>query len=397
MPSVHHSSATTTSEALQGRLARLLDQMRHRAHPSRAPSLTPRASWSTLAPELQLHVFSFLPYPDLVNLSAVSHSVRSLVLTPALHRSLRVELPVRRPGLLLRVLPHARRLTIRQRAQFSFRFTLPSGPPSPLGDEARDAGAQDSETEVVGRLWGGLGRTGRHAPSASLAVHQEVVRYLSACASLEVLDVSGVRLAWSGVWPLLRPGLRQLTARGCGICAPALPASVEVLDAAFNSIVCLDTLGAPRLRRLDLAWNNCLTFEDLAMVRSPELEWVNLRGIDAITREDVRRLERKWNALKDGAETDMAGSGDEDSEGSGATDWGREATPPPALMSPPHTPEGSSSAPKTPPPRAQWAPPTPQSPSSPVRILHNALLESDDEQGYRQFIRQVTSGTVVAP
>lgn len=367
--------------------------MRPRPHPSRAPSLSPRAAWSTLAPELQLHVLSFLPYSDLVNLSAVSHSIRDLVLTPALHRSLRVDLPVRRPGLLLRLLPHARRLTIRQRAQFSFRFALPSGPPSPSGESAdsRDASTHRHDDPAgdreVGRIWGGLGRTGRHAPSASLAVHQEVVRYLAVCASLEVLDVSGVRLAWSGVWPLLKPPLRQLTARGCGICAPTLPSSIEVLDAAFNSIVCLDTLGAEKLRRVDLAWNNCLTFEDLAMIRSSELEWVNLRGIDAITREDVRRLERTWNGLKDGAEIELDG------------DWaqGRETTPPPGLMSPPRTPEGPrDDGPKTPPPR-QWAPPSPQSPHSPVRILHTALLESDDEQGYRQFIRQVTSGTVVTP
>lgn len=362
-----------------------------RPHPSRVPSHCPRASWSTLAPELQLHVLSFLPYPELVALSAVSHSVRSLVLTPALHRTLRVELPVRRPGLLLRMLPHVRHLTIRQRTQFSFRFLLPSGPSSPSGDstDSRDGMRGGDETQQgdmeIGRIWGGLGRTGRQAPSASLATHQEVVRYLSKCASLKILDMSGVRLAWSGVWPLLKPPLRQLTARGCGICAPTLPSSIEVFDAAFNSIVCLDTLGGEKLRRVDLAWNNCLTFEDLATISSPELEWVNLRGIDAITREDVRRLERRWNGLKD---TDIeldAGWG-----------WGREVTPPPGLMSPPHTPDSSmDSEPKTPPPR-QWMPPTPQSPQSPVKIMHTALLESDDEQGYRQFIHQVTSGSVVA-
>lgn len=355
-----------------------------RPHPSRAPSLSQRPGWSSLAPELQLHVLSFLPYPELVTLSAVSHSVRSLVLTPALHRTLRVELPVRRPGLLLRMLPHARHLTIRQRTQFSFRFLLPSGAFSPSDSDSH--GSRDSDHDI-GRIWGGLGRSGRQAPSASLAVHQEVVRYLSKCQALEVLDMSGVRLAWSGVWPLLKPPLRQLTARGCGICAPTLPSSLEVLDAAFNSIVCLDTMGGEKLRRVDLAWNNCLTFEDLAMIRSPELEWVNLRGIDALTREDVRRLERKWNGLKDGAEIELDSG------------WGRgrEVTPPPGLMSPPHTPDGSmDSEPKTPPPR-QWMPPSPQSPQSPVRIMHTALLESDDEQGYRQFIHQVTSGTVVAP
>ncbi|EJT49240.1 hypothetical protein A1Q2_07797 [Trichosporon asahii var. asahii CBS 8904] len=369
-----------------------------RPQPSRAPSHCPRASWSTLAPELQLHVLSFLPYPELVTLSAVSPSVRSLVLTPALHRTLRVELPVRRPGLLLRMLPHVRHLTIRQRTQFSFRFLLPSGPSSPSSDssdsrdEMRDSeGSREGDMEI-GRIWGGLGRTGRQAPSASLATHQEVVRYISKCEALEVLDMSGVRLAWSGVWPLLKPPLRQLTARGCGICAPTLPSSMEVFDAAFNSIVCLDTLGAERLRRVDLAWNNCLTFEDLAMISSRELEWVNLRGIDAITREDVRRLERRWNGLKDGAGIEL------DTEHRGR---GREVTPPPGLISPPHTPDSSmdtDTEPKTPPPQQRpWMPPSPQSPPSPVRIMHTALLESDDEQGYRQFIHQVTSGTVVAP
>lgn len=374
--------------------------MRPRPHTSRATSLSPRPGWSSLAPELQLHVLSFLPYSDLVNLSSVSQSVRTLVLTPALHRTLRVELPVRRPGLLLRVLPHARHLTIRQRTRFSFRFTVPSGPPSPSesndgtpGDRNDDyEDGERREAESVSRIWGGLGRTGRHAPSASLAVHQEVVRYLAACASLETLDVSGVRLAWSGVWPLLKPPLRQLTARGCGICAPTLPPTIEVLDVAFNSIVCLDTLGAEKLRRVDLAWNNCLTYEDLAMIQSPQLEWVNLRGIDSITREDVRRLERLWNGLKSGSEIEL----DVERE-SGVREW-RASTPPPGLLSPPHTPDGvDDSGPKTPPPMRHWAPPSPESPPSHVRIMHTALLESDDEQGYRQFIHQVTSGTVVAP
>ncbi|KAL1408139.1 hypothetical protein Q8F55_004942 [Vanrija albida] len=369
-----------------------------------------------LPPELWLAVLSHLETEHILPLRLVNRQLSTLALTPCLHRRIDLSSPHYLTPALRQILPHARHLAVHL-------SVVPMGWGAPAASQARPSSARGLPPL----------RCSSPHPATPLRVLLPLVSPHLRSLSLQHATI---------LWPKLAAELARFTSlhtldlKAAGVmsstCALALPESLRHLDLSHNAITSLPHL--PHLESLSLA--GCFTLPaaeiarilahlpdsvhtlDLSLLQQVQvaalmalrvvrddggrtaLRCIKLEGIDHLTRADVRALQTHWAERRKG----------------------RLAAPPAPLQL--HTP------PPSPPSSVQWVspdivwiapssvPPTrwlahatprrlpPTAPTTPpdsakrphddnhIHVVHTALLESDDEAGYRQFIGEVVGGTL---
>jgi hypothetical protein len=244
--------------------------------------------------------------------------------------------------------------------------------------------------------------------------------------------------------PTPRPPIspfRNLTTLSLASCTSLSPSAIYTF---------LSTL-PPSLESLDISRLEQTSYEALRNMNVAQtgLKEIKVIGIDHLTRLDIRKLRYHWESQRRPA------TGFEDDQVEIARVWGEPRTPNLTISSPPRTPDSlpllssslgssSSSGPsslisnssrlhestsprlltpenpindlpkmtferkhpfladlKGPPSIPNYSPITPQDEkesleeiSININIIHSAILESEDEAGYRQFIGEVAGGTV---
>ncbi|WOO77501.1 uncharacterized protein LOC62_01G001080 [Vanrija pseudolonga] len=397
-----------------------------RSNSTAGPSSAP-GPITHLPPELWIAVLSHLEHDELVPLRLVNRQLSTLALAPCLHRRLTLFPPLVLTPVLRKILPHVRHLSVHLAGSPRGWGALASsshGARNPLFPSSYIDGVRPA-------------RCSSPHPSTSLRALLALIHP----GQLRALHLPHAAVPWDELAPeLARIGgkLHTLDLRGGGLAhsaARALPVHLRDLNLSYNCITRLPRISS--LQRLEvLTLRGCfmipmpevarllsnlpetvhtLDLSEMQQVEVPALmalrvasdpgpsalKCVKLAGIDHLTRADVRALQRHW------AERRAACRGEE------APRAIQLLTPPP---SPPSSflsgsPERSAfhtptMMPATPPTRwlphatPRKLPPTPpESAKRPhdddhINIVHTALLESDDEAGYRQFIGEVVGGTL---
>lgn len=381
-----------------------------------------------LPPELWLAVLSHLEHDELVPLRLVNRQLSTLALAPCLHRRLTLFPPLVLTTVVRKILPHVRHLSVHL-----------SG--SPRGWGALASSSHTARSPLFNNYNSGGMRPVRCSsphPSTSLRALLALIK----SGQLRSLRLPHAAVPWDELSPeLSRIGgkLHTLDLRGGGLghsAARALPGCLRDLDLSYNYITRLPRISSlqhlevltlrgcfmipmPEVARLLSNLPETVHTLDLSEMQQVEvpalmalrvasdagpsaLKCVKLAGIDHLTRADVRALQRHW------AERRAASRGEQ------APRAIQLLTPPPSPPSSflPGSPEQTTfhaptAMPATPPtrwlphatPRKQLPPTPPASAKRPhdgdhIDIVHTALLESDDEAGYRQFIGEVIGGTL---
>jgi len=397
-----------------------------------------------LPDELMLSIFGYLDWEELVSLRPVSRRWADLAVTPALHTSLTFSsLPAPLPPILrnhllrsvrhlyLHLFPYPTHrshhtpgalldlleaISPGQLRSLSLPFSAPYVSGRDLGVALRRIGSHLEHLDLkgsglVGSKWTGwIADLGKEGPG--LSVLDLGFTSISSLAIQGGLTVKPFR------------SMRRLSLASCTYLSEStlssflatLPSSIEQLDlsrldnVSFNALWQLkvvDDEGEERHAQMD---------------RPPvptKLKEIKVVGIDHLTRRDVRRLKAHWEEQRRACILDDLRSyisvfpipvrWDHKHQ-----DTSFKPLSPPAS---PHTPEPvlrnlSPSPPSPPPPHPPFfeglgrLPTPPRSTSPPdrlqehtdpdglgVNIIHSAILESEDEEGYRQFIGEVAGAT----
>lgn len=408
-----------------------------------------------LPDEIILSILSYLDWDELLSIRSVDRRISELALSPALYHTLTLLSlpPSPLPSVLAsHILPATRHLHLHlfpypspnrsihpssvllsllnalppdQLLSLSLPFSAPYLPMSEMSEIARIDGKIEQldlrGSGLVGPKWGGwlknVGTSGRGLRELDLGF-----------TSISALPMENSRPPTPD--PLdrsptpLHP-FRSLVSLSLASCS-SLPASVL---ADF-----LATL-PPTLQRIDLSRLDQITFpalwdmrvttttedEDRDAITPTALKEIKVVGIDHLTRLDVRRLKRHWVDqrracfLRPIAATIQIPA---------KRVWGVPRTPEMQTvpLSPPDTPVVPSkqsrlevglpfyprSSSRTEihfglptPPSSQRSSPTHHAESAAsevdqvsINVIHSAILESEDEAGYRQFIGEVAGGTL---
>lgn len=199
--------------------------------------------------------------------------------------------------------------------------------------------------------------------------------------------------------------LRTLKMASCTHLSPTV-----LTDFLAEVPVTIESLDLSRLDHVsfEALWNMRVVHDD----QPTSLKEIKVVGIDHLTRRDVRRLKAHWEEQRRNCfDLEM-----EELTPIISTKWGY--TTPPTLyapLSPPTTPDGDDAVLRilSPSPTMPTGPfgsrsrlPTPPRSVSPpardvdvedkvsINIIHSAILESEDEDGYRRFIGEVANGTM---
>lgn len=338
-----------------------------------------------LPDELWTEVLSHLEYPDIIALRPVSHRFAALAMAPQLHRSMSVQLPFV-PKVLPKLLPHVRHLHLELHCLTDFARRP--------GEWAWCSPALDLATILQSIPDNGL--VSLSLPAASHAIQWDVVapELARIGGRLEYLRIPLSGLAgrlwltqWGSYIGSQGRGLRELDLTGTPITSlPHLDNLQHLQKLVLNCCFMLPrrVLAAfmanlpPSLEYLDISYLRQVTLDDLYALRvSPHLKTVKLVGIDHLTRADVRALQEHWSQGCPGLDY-----GDDWLSSPESTGLRTPTVTPPS--SPPR--ECTSSLPG----EAYLTPKTEK-----VSIVHSAMLETDDEAGYRQFIGEVVNGVRV--
>lgn len=359
------------------------------------PALQPPESSpiSTLPDELWTEILSYLAWDEVLILRPVSRRFARLGLSPELHRNLTIHLPFV-PKVLPQLLPHVRHLQIellflqeyaRRPGEWAWcnssshlSSILQTVPDDGLLSLGMPGASEAIQWDVVGPE---LARIGGRLEKLNL-------RYSGLGGSLWVSQ-------WGAVVGSRGRGLRELDLTGTPIISlPDLDGLQHLTKLVLQSCCMLSRRRLAELlaylpqslEYLDISYLRQVTQNDLYNMQvSPSLKVVKLIGIDHLTRSDVRALQQHWSEqCLPTLEYDGCLSSSPESVGP------RTPTMSMGLLTPPPSPPrdwyaggvdigGSSEVTKS---RRQRK----------VSIVHSALLESDDEAGYRQFIGEVASG-----
>lgn len=348
-----------------------------------------------LPDELWLECLSYLDWEDFAAIRPVCRRFAELALSPPLHRTQNLHnLPLHPlpPVFVDRILPLVRHLTLHfVPSPVSYGRLRPGGPGlvnllKAIPEDSLVSLSIPFSSHYV--AWHEIGselvRIAGRLESLDLRSSGLVMgKWLTAIAKvaprLKHLDLGGNRLFFI---PPLGPSVETLSFKGC-TCIPA------PLLTWFLSQLPLS------LRKLDLSELSQLTLPALEGMRVADtkrsaLEEIRLIGVDHLTRGNVRALQAHWARQR--AACDVPAPG-----------WAMPSGPGP-MTPPPSPPMGS--APRWIPGRETTAKPEVWMPHTPPRdgemlpredritIVHSALLESDDEEGYRRFIGEVVGGTL---
>ena len=366
---------------------------------------------SRLPDELMLNIFQYLDWEDLVALRPVSHHWSSLALTPALHTTLTISaLPNPLPRVLekhllksvrhlyLHLFPYQAHRTghsttallnllqaipPRQLKSLSLPFSAPYVSGEDLGVALSRIGSELEYLDLKGSSMVGnkysewLGEIGKSGPG------------------LSHLDLGFTSISSLTPNTHFFRNLRTLRLASC-----ALLSETTLTAFLINLPPTIDTLDLSRLDHVTFAalWNLKVNAGNAPTA----LKEIKVVGIDHLTRRDVRRLKAHWEEQRKPGPIKI----------SPITIFPIKWSPAPGCK--PLSPPGSPHTPTL--PTAvfschpfhveQTRPPTPPQSASPppaeeddaanvsVNIIHSAILESEDEEGYRQFIGEVANGTM---
>lgn len=414
------------------------------ASPASPP--TPPAHLVDMLPdELWIEIMAHLDLPDLIALRAVGRRLSALALTPSLHRHLEVSVHAPRLSSFVssHVLPHVRHLRlVSDQPRSSHIFLRPYHPPDRAALESLLAAIPDDQL-----LSFSLPNTAYAAPWPTLAIH-----LIRLGGHLEVLDASNSGLkgqSWIQCAKYIGRkgrGLRQVDLSHNPI--TALPQSrgwrsLERLALRHCTSIPAEVLRdylaqvPPTLAELDLGGVQQLPVEALygirvvhgdgeeGEVRATALRTVRVVGIDSLTRSDIRAVQRHWAAQREMCATsELGGWSDTSSSSDTSSAFGEasfsnslpaspEASPRPDKPSAADLQPRYASSPTTLSTGTGWrladlaaldpheqypdthvALRTATPPQNAIAIVHSALLETDDEAGYRQFIGEVVNGTI---
>jgi hypothetical protein len=375
---------------------------------------------SRLPDELVLSIFQYLDWDDLVALRPVSQYWSHLALTPALHTSFTISAL---PNPLPRVLDQHLLKSVRHLYLHLFPYpTHRSGhpttallnllkaiPPSQLKSLSLPFSAPYVSGENLGNALAQIG------------------------SNLEYLDLKGSGITgckysdWLNEIGKNGPGLSHLDIGFTSISSlepnAHLFRNLRTLRLASCTLLSESTLTAfladlsRTIETLDLSRLDNVTFAALWNLQviagntPTALREIKVVGIDHLTRRDVRRLKAHWeeqrrSCLPEIQHLPLPAKVNADGPATRSVmpiKW--VPTPvfrPPSPPGSPHTPESHGTLPCY---IAHTQPPTPPRTVSPpcdeqdgtditVNIIHSAILESEDEEGYRQFIGEVANGTM---
>ncbi|KAL7423372.1 Proteolipid protein 2 [Cryptotrichosporon argae] len=365
---------------------------------SHAPYMTPPIfpHLLRLPDELLVPILSHSPLPHLLSLRLVCRRLASLALAPSLHRTLYfTSIPSPLPPLLAQLAKHGRHLTLHPFPYPSARAVLA------LFDELGAGQLQSlsmpfAPPHVVAALGPALARIGTRLTHLDLRGS----------------DLSFLDSDWLAPLGAAGPGLHHLDLGYTSLVSLPLEPLRHLtrlsLSFAFISRAALAKLLAdlpPSIERLDLSRLPHLPLAALMGVPvttsagPTRLKEVNVIGIDHLTRTDIRRLQRHWDDQRRSLHVDeplfvpVAPRSPRTPEHRSA-----------ALFEPPLTPpdddpsssiDSGSCAGKADGRARRHRCPTPD--EGGIRIVHSAILESEDEAGYRQFIGEVVGASVEWP
>ena len=400
---------------------------------------------SGLPDELMLSIFSYLDWEELVCLRPVSRRWADLAITPSLHTSLTLSsLPTPLPPVLrTHLLRSVRHLYLHlfpypthrshhassalldlldaiapgQLRSLSLPFSAPYVSGRDLGVALRRIGSHLEHLDLkgsglAGSKWTGwVSDTGKHGPGLS-------------ALDLGFTSISTLPVPGGGAINPFR-SIRKLSLASCTYLSEAtlaafladLPSSIEQLDLSRLDNVSFDALWRLKV----VGGGECGNGEGAEMEpREPtRLKEIKVVGIDHLTRRDVRRLKAHWEEQRRACIPDHEHLRSPISVFPIPIKWGHKDAAPFKPLSPPaspHTPDPVRRAlsPSPPTPHQPFfeglgtLPTPPRSTSPPerlvehvepdgfsVNIIHSAILESEDEEGYRQFIGEVAGATTL--
>ena len=310
----------------------------------------------TLPDDLLLDVFRHFDWEDLVTLRMVSRRWAEVVLTPALHVSMSIS-SSRPTPLLERALKSVQHLHLNlfpyPRSEHSLLALLDKVPP----DQLRTLSLPFSSRYTEGDLGAALKTIGSKLERLDLKGSGiEGTEWLDAIGAngrgVSYLDLSFTSISDFSPSAHTFRNLRSLRLANCtSLSEKTLSGFLAMLPGSIE--------------RLDLSRLDNVTFAALWGLRvgPSALREVRVVGIDHLTRRDVRRLKDHWAKQRREA-------------------WSSDS--PDAVSQ--CTSESTV---------AQLAPESTMSHYQiDINIVHSAILESEDEEGYRQFIGEIANGTI---
>lgn len=365
---------------------------------------------SKLPDELVLNIFQYLDWEDVVALRPVSQHWSDLALTPALHTSLTISaLPHPLPSVLEKhLLKSVRHLYLHlfpypthraghpatalvnllaaiptcQLKSLSLPFSAPYVPGEELGHVLAKVGTELEYLDlkgsgIVGSKYADwFGEIGKNGPGLS---HLDI-------GFTSVLSLSPNARVFRNLRTFRLASCTLLSESTLTAFLADLPPMIETLDLSR-----LDNVSFAALWNLRVVTDNAPT----------ALKEIKVVGIDHLTRRDVRRLKAHWEEQRRLCVPDTSPIS------VFPIKW--DVAPSLKPLSPPGSPHTPVFQPKFASVHPFYAghtqPPTPPRTASPpadndddadisVNIIHSAILESEDEEGYRQFIGEVANGTV---
>ncbi|KAK1926586.1 hypothetical protein DB88DRAFT_482371 [Papiliotrema laurentii] len=388
-----------------------------------------------LPDEIILSIFTHLDWDELVSLRPVCKQWSHLALTPALHTSLNLpSIPHPLPS----VLEHHLLKSVRHLSLHLFPY--PTQRAGSLSTAALSTLLEAVPPHQLRSL--SLPFSAPYVPGADLGV---ALRRIG--SELQYLDLKGSGLigsrwtSWLAEIGKNGPGLSHLDLGFTSISSLPTPTgdsldpfrNLQTLRIASCSYLPKAVLAEflaelpPTIEMLDLSRLDQVSFQalwDMRVVHDDKptgLKEIKVVGIDHLTRKDVRRLKAHWEEQRRACFLPVSHPAPILILPS---KWSFQ-TPPmgPAPLSPPRSPPRRDLltrvlSPSPPVPshsfipvgnNSQHRPPTPPrsvSPDSTLRslqqardgvclnVVHSAILESEDEEGYRQFIGEVANATV---
>jgi hypothetical protein len=157
----------------------------------------------------------------------------------------------------------------------------------------------------------------------------------------------------------------------------------------------------PRLQKLDISRLDQIPFTALHSLRVNDegkptaLREIKVIGIDHLTRVDIRRLKRYWEDQRLDCLPDECQTGIISPRPISISKWKEPITPKVVpLPTPPTTPEDDTPIREYHRYRRLCTPPLEDAGALVgINIIHSAILESEDEAGYRQFIGEVVGSS----
>ena len=381
---------------------------------------------SHLPDDIVLSIFGFLDWDDLISIRPVCAKWSTLAVTPSLHYSLTLPtIPYPLPSVLrnhlLRSVRHLSLQLFPAIASQAFARLCPS----PLHcDRTQETGSLTASLLTLLEaippdqlLSLSVPFSAPHVAGAELGIAIERIG-----SRLELLDLKGSGLVgnrwteWLSTIGSSGKGLQHLDIGFTSISSLPAPEAVQNLrtlkmaSCSYLPPIALAEFLAnlpPMIQVLDLSRVDQVTFEALWNMqvvvdgRPTALQEVRVVGIDHLTRRDVRRLKAHWEdqrcdrkpisfpPLKWGYHTPPQRFGQPSPPRSSGQDdryWQAPMPPtPPRSISPPcNADEERKSL------RSRFD----DLDETSINIVHSAILESEDEAGYRQFIGEVANAAI---